>query len=300
MRKIVVAGLFGVAALTAGAAANAADMLVKAPPPVASLYDWSGFYAGVNAGVAWDRGQFNGGDLALEPVLFTDVTGSFTGAPGTIVAIPGTFAVPVAYASQSNNAAFIGGGQFGYNRQAGRIVYGLEADVQGTNTSENYMAVFSQTFTGVTSNVTRSLTANVRLDRSWEASLRGRLGYAWDRLLVFGTAGVSFTSLQANTTLTAVTTLGPGLAPIDVANGTTANSGRQTLTGATFGAGFEYGLTKSVIVGAEYRYTHYGSRTFNLGIPPAAGPIAPTPPGPASISLDSQQVTARISYLFGH
>jgi outer membrane immunogenic protein len=282
--------------------AQAADLHVKAAPRPPAAFSWTGFYIGANAGVAWDQANFDPILLALEPVFFTDVAGAYTGFPGTLVLIPGTFLLPTQITRQSSTASFIGGGQFGYNWQTGPSVFGLEADLQGTNTSESYAGVQSQTFTGLATTVTRSLTANITLTRSWESSFRGRLGYAWDRLMIFGTGGVSFTRLQAATTFVAVTTLGPGLAPVPgVPNpiGTTANSDSQTLTGATIGAGLEYALTNAVIVGGEYRFTHYGHKSFNLGATPA-GPIPPTLPGPASVGLDSQQVTARISYLFGH
>jgi outer membrane immunogenic protein len=300
MRRI--GGVSACCVLAGVVSAQAADLPVKAIPQPVSAYNWSGFYAGANAGAAWDRGLFDPAQFALEPNVFTDVSGAFTGTPGILVIIPGTILLPVSVTRQSNNASFIGGGQFGYNWQAGRFVYGLEADVRGTNTSGNYTGALSQTFAGVgATSVTRSLTANIALDRSWETSFRGRVGYTWDRLLVFGTAGVSVTSLETRTAFTAVTALGPGLAAVPGlpnASGTTMNSDRQTLTGSTFGVGFEYGLTNSWIAGAEYRFTHYGRGTFNLGTTPA-GPIPPTLPGPATISLDSQQVTARISYLFG-
>jgi outer membrane immunogenic protein len=281
--------------------ANAADLPVKAVPPPVTVYNWTGFYVGANVGADWDRGNVDPLSLSLEPVAFTDVGGAFTGFPGNLVFIPGTFPLQTPV-TRSNGASFIGGGQAGYNWQAGHLVYGLEAGVQGTNASGNYVATQSQTFTGLTTNVTRSLTANISLQRSWEVSARGRFGYAWDRLLVFGTAGISFTNLRARTTFTAVTALGAPLTPIaGIANpnGTTTNGDSATLAGGTFGAGFEYGVTRSVIAGAEYRYTHYDQKTFNLGTTPAGFVVPSTLPGPARIGLDTQQVTARISYLFG-
>src|ERR1700743_197517 len=52
MKKI----LFAIAALAVLAAtdlAHAADMALKAPPPPAPVYSWTGFYVGANAGYGW-------------------------------------------------------------------------------------------------------------------------------------------------------------------------------------------------------------------------------------------------------
>jgi outer membrane immunogenic protein len=287
--------------LAGAVAAQAADLPVKAVAPPAPVWSWTGFYAGVNAGAAWDRGIVDPLQLALEPVAFSDLVPRVGIVP---IFIPGTVLLPAAINDTSKRTAFIGGGQAGYNRQTGHLVYGLEGDVQGTNTSGSYAATLSQTFAGITGATgTRSLTANITLERSWEASIRGRVGYAWDRLLVYGTGGVSFTNLRARTMFTAVTTLGAPLIPIpnlSNPNGTTLNSDSQTLAGGTVGAGFEYLATRHVVVGAEYRFTHYDQKSFNLGTTPAGFfQIPSTPPGPARIGLDTQQVTARISYLFG-
>lgn len=72
--------------------------------------------------------------------------------------------VHLGYGEDWHSDGVVGGGQLGYNWQAGRIVYGLEADVSVTDTSAD-----------------------------WLASGRGRLGFLLDqRLLAYGTAGVGF------------------------------------------------------------------------------------------------------------
>ncbi len=53
MRHSLTASLFAAGLLLgSGVAASAADMAVKAPPPV-PLYDWTGWYGGVNVGYSW-------------------------------------------------------------------------------------------------------------------------------------------------------------------------------------------------------------------------------------------------------
>jgi outer membrane immunogenic protein len=303
MRRI--AGLLGVTALllTGAGAGHAADLPLvrKAPPlPPPPSYSWAGLYGGLNIGAVKDIGQLSD-SLALEPVFFTDTAGGFTGVPGTIFLIPGTFpvAVPV---SRSSNLGVLGGGQLGYNWQLAHWIYGVEADFQGTNASETFAGTFSQTFAGVAAGtaVTRSLSATWTADREWQASLRGRIGSSWDRWMVYGTAGLAITNVNLRSTYTAVTTLSPGLTPIGVqANGTTSAADNHTLLGATFGGGFEYAVTDKITVGGEYRFTHYSEKNFNGGATPATSLFTPTPPGPLTLNLNTHEIVARVNYFFG-
>src|ERR1700710_1778683 len=109
MKKI----LAGAAALLGTAvSAQAADMAVKAPyfkAPVAMVYDWTGFYVGVNAGVGLGRDY-------------------------TRLAVPTLLGFEASYLNPQGG---FGGGQIGYNYQVGNtfigpLVFGVEADIQGT------------------------------------------------------------------------------------------------------------------------------------------------------------------------
>ncbi|AZO55678.1 MAG: porin family protein [Mesorhizobium sp.] len=82
--------------------AYAADAVVTEPVPVASSFDWTGAYIGVNAG-----GGF--GTTTLSPS---------GGGPGSI---------------DLDASGFLGGVQAGYNWQVGQFVYGVEADFQGAD-----------------------------------------------------------------------------------------------------------------------------------------------------------------------
>lgn len=103
MKRILLASA---ALLGTAVSAQAADLAVKAPyykAPIVAVYNWTGFYIGVNAGVGIGRDRtthnLNNDSLFISP------QGGF------------------------------GGGQIGYNWQGdsllGPIVYGLEADIQG-------------------------------------------------------------------------------------------------------------------------------------------------------------------------
>lgn len=89
--------------------------------------------------------------------------------------------------SASGNA-FNVGGQLGYNYQYGPAVFGLEADFQGN--------------VGGTASVTSGL-GNVALTEPWFGSGRARIGYAFDRLMIYATGGGAYGRLGANGTMAA-------------------------------------------------------------------------------------------------
>src|SRR6516165_8579388 len=74
---------------------------------------------------------------------------------------------------------FLGGAQLGYNWQAGPFVFGGEADFQGTTASGSLNASAGPTI---------SATAKT----PWFGTVRGRVGYAMDRVLLYATAGAVY------------------------------------------------------------------------------------------------------------
>ena len=82
-----------------------------------------------------------------------------------------------------------------------------------------------------------------------QGSVRGRLGIAFDRLLLYGTGGVAITSF--NTTYFDTTGFFTG---VPGTNTTISN----TRAGFTFGGGVEYAVTDNWSVQAEYRYSKFG------------------------------------------
>jgi outer membrane immunogenic protein len=114
MKRILVAAAFSaLATISAHAADLAARPYTKAPPPIAlAMYDWSGFYVGVNGGYGsshkcWDFVLFSG---ALSPEGCHDATGG------------------------------VAGGQIGYRWQMSSLVFGIEAqgdwaNLKGSNVS---------------------------------------------------------------------------------------------------------------------------------------------------------------------
>ncbi len=129
-----------------------------------------------------------------------------------------------------NVNGFVGGGQIGYNWQpvGSPLVVGIEGDFQGTSM-----------------NTTSTLGAVTVQERDrWFGTIRGRIGYAWDRFMVYGTGGFAFVNTNFNTTVAGVNVSDSG-----------------TKSGYALGAGLEYALTGPWTIGAEYLYVSTGSRS---------------------------------------
>jgi outer membrane immunogenic protein len=159
MKRILV-GAISAAALALSA--NAADLpmgpYVKAPPPN-PLYDWSGFYIGVNGGGGSARKCW---DFATEP----------TGAP----------VVPRLNEGCHDATGGTAGGQIGYRWQAQSYVFGVEgqgnwADFSGRNTSLSVTNDGSAT------------TNHSRLDAF--GLITGQAGYAWNNVLWYVKGGAA-------------------------------------------------------------------------------------------------------------
>lgn len=173
MRQFLLAG---VAFFGLSAAAAAADLPARTEPlapafaPV-PIFTWTGFYVGVNAGWGWR-------DDDREPVVLGPGPGIPAGLAGTLVF------------SNSDDGGFTGGGQIGYNYQIGSFVVGLETDLQWADTDKDQNAIFvaAPGFTGTF--VPGIFNSN---SPEWWGSLRGRLGFALDRVLIYATGGLAYT-----------------------------------------------------------------------------------------------------------
>mgnify|MGYP000040812263 FL=1 len=173
MRKFLVPGLLATLALAPNAA-GAADLNMPALPPLnaAAFYaadtgmDWSGFYAGFNAGYGF--GHEDPVDLQAFPDVDPLTVGGVT-AEG-----------------------WLGGIQAGYNLQSGNLVFGLEADLQGAD----YAGTGLATVDGVTANATTAI--------GWFGSVRPRVGYALGDGLIYATGGLAFGGLDATIDATGI------------------------------------------------------------------------------------------------
>lgn len=130
----------------------------------AASFTWTGFYMGGNAGVGWG-GNSTSVDL--------DAFNYFANhpAPGEVTKV-------------GTDSAFIGGGQIGYNYAFSNLVAGVEADFSGFDFRSAKIPASSKQDWGS--------DTLVSVEMSWLATVRGRLGVAMDRWLLYGTGGVAF------------------------------------------------------------------------------------------------------------
>lgn len=266
-----VALVAGLLALTAVPAA-AADLPVKARPmPVAVAYNWTGCYIGGNIGGKWVRTSGS-----------VDVAG--TAAPGALGA-PGSVLL-----GDANTSTLIGGGQVGCNYQAPGTnwVFGVEGDFDWQRWSRGNTLVGAQPFPFIAGD-----SFDMRSD--WQASIRGRIGYAWDRWMLYVTGGAAFTNVQVGTNFIA-TAAGGFAFPADVA------SDSKTVWGPTIGAGVEYAVTNNISLGLEGRYSWYGTQTYNAGLlatvaaGAAAAPTFTFAPASQSVKLETFEVMAKLNW----
>ena len=235
MKKLV--GVSAIAAFAFVGAANAADMPVKAQPitPAPVIYNWSGFYVGATAG--YNRGK---ADITYSPASFlvpADVTAiSAQGSP-----------------SLSSNS-FTGGVELGYNAQWNQLVAGIVSDFQYIGLKASAGGTFATPSAG-------PHVMNTEVKADWLVTLRGRVGYAFDRTLLYATGGLAVSNISFSQS--------------DAFLGSTdAFSISKTKAGWTVGGGVEYALPDRWSLRAEYLYVDLGHvggpSTFTFALVPFA------------------------------
>lgn len=233
MKKFLL-GSVGLAAMLAGPA-MAADMPIKAPPPPpVAYYDWSGAYIGFNAGGVWN-----------------EINRSFK-VGGAVDPNFGT-----------NDSDGIFGFHAGAQWQWGAWVLGVEAALSGCLSE-------CRSTSGVVP--PPGIPANTFFEHKITNlfTVGPRLGYAWDRFMIFATGGYASADLKtaACSQVTGLCNQG-NLARF---NGQSRNNGWYA------GGGLDYMVHKGplvdVILGVEYQHYDVGSKNafcFNPGCNPATG-----------------------------
>ncbi|MFD1703033.1 outer membrane protein [Methylopila henanensis] len=153
----------------------------------------------------------------------------------------------------SSPDGFVVGAYAGYNFQldGSPVVLGIETDF-------NYADI----------DASRSvLGLRGRTQTDWTGATRARIGYAFDRFLVYGAAGVAYADREVRV------------------RGVGRDS--KTAVGWTVGGGVEYAATDNIAVRAEYRYSDFGKDSFRI-----AGARVRS-------DYDEHRVLVGVSYKFG-
>jgi outer membrane immunogenic protein len=231
MKKLVL-GAVGLVAMGISAPASAADLAArpytKAPPPmVAPVYDWSGFYIGINGGGGWSRKCWD-----LASTVFT---------PGVVT----TFSPPVAEGCHDASGGTVGG-QIGYRWQASNWVFGLEAQGNWANFRGSNPSLFL-----TPPLVTPGFNNQSRIDAI--GLFTGQVGYAWNNVLLYVKGGAAVTG-DKYTTYT-------------IPAGLLVDSARDTRWGGVVGAGLEYGFAPNWSVAFEYDHLFMGTHNVDFSTP---------------------------------
>jgi outer membrane immunogenic protein len=240
MLRLTNAFLVSTSVILISASALAADLPAPvqpaAPIPYVPPFSWTGFYIGGELG--WIR---------TDPVYTT----------GAVV-----LGTPFVVSAATGKDGLSYGVLAGYNYQMGNVVLGIEGDFEG-------WTVGKIRYTAITGDF---LTAHSK----WGGSVRGRLGYAADRVLLYVAGGAAFVSSETSIPTTGI-----------------SFGGDDTRVGWTVGAGIDYAFTNNWFTGLEYRYSQFQSKSFVYPIPILnLGLIG------FKQELNNNQVNARIGYKF--
>jgi outer membrane immunogenic protein len=171
-----------------------------------------------------------------------------------------TWATPVGSVARYQVDGLLAGGQIGGNYQIGEFVLGAEADIDWQNLRDAQP-------NGVCA---PGAVGGCDIASNWLATIRGRVGYAPQRILYYVTGGGAFTNVKPST----------GVLPY----------GGGTEAGWTAGAGIEYAITYNWTVKLEYLYASFQNATCNAG---SCGALAP-----ANVSFNESILRLGVNYKF--
>jgi outer membrane immunogenic protein len=198
MRRVLLTtiSLFALTSTGALAADLPRQMPAKAPAMV-PVYNWTGFYLGINGGYGWAQSDWT------------------------------------AFGADADPSGALVGATLGYNWQAlgSPWVFGLEGDIAWSG--------IKGTFTNA------ACPTGCETKNSWLGTVRGRVGYAFDRVMPYFTGGLAVGEIEANQ---------GGFAGVS-----------DTKAGWTIGGGIETALAQNWTAKVEYLYADLGSIGCGVG-----------------------------------
>lgn len=243
--------------------ALAADVIYEepmAPAPVVAFdpaFTWTGFYVGGQAGVA-----------------FTSDSGPFSSTGSSFVG-----------GGEDGDTAFIGGVHVGYDHQINNLIVGVVADI-------NY--IDAESFTSFTlPNSTGGLSTFGSVQEiDYVGTVRGKVGYAADRLAIYATGGLAYADVSNS-----------------FSGGGTFRNGQGQLfnvgvsedsddIGYAVGGGVDYLVTQNLSLGVEYLYTDLGSSDLDVSYTPVTAGQGTSFSSSSNTDLDFHTVWAKASFRF--
>ncbi len=236
--------LSSVALAVMTAASVAADLPARAPAMApapmyaAPIFTWSGFYVGLNAGAGFRGGNNGRGDRVFD---------NGGGAPVDPLLIAGINADLALVGRGSDDTGFTGGAQIGYNWQFGALVFGVEADINylDRGKGDRGYTILNLAGTGLDLDV----LGNGR-GSDYFGTLRGRIGYAFDRTMIYATGGLAYSDGGNRRGSAFVSDPGAGGAIVATYNA----RGSSSDWGYAIGAGVEHAFTNNWSAKLEYLY----------------------------------------------
>jgi outer membrane immunogenic protein len=246
MRNVAI--VLGLTAITTSA--TAADMPLKAQPRPAPAFSWTGCYVGGYVGGAWshdatftDQGQLPGGNPAFK---------SFSGG-----VIASKQVSPHSWDAGLQSSA-IGGGTLGCNWQpiGSPFVLGLEGEagimrLRGHAFDPNTTAVDASDIFDIKVQSTPDVLGSAKVG-DWYGMATGRLGYAWDRTLIYIKGGAAFVPTRSAVVDACQNTA------IGCGNWLISTGASHTVTTWTLGGGIEWAFAPNWSVKGEYMFIALG------------------------------------------
>ena len=213
----------------AGLTLYLAGLAILALPTTADAtpFTWTGFYIGGNAGVG-----FGGDSTSVDLEGFNYFAAN--PAPGEVTKV-------------GDDSAFIGGGQIGYNYAFNNLVAGIEADFSGFDFQAAKIPPSSRADWGS--------DTRVSVEMNWLSTVRGRLGVAMDRWLIYGTGGVAFSDgvYRNHDFCNTAPPCGGGL----------LDAKGDMDTGWTVGGGAEFAFRPNWTAKAEYQFVRFDGEEYS-------------------------------------
>jgi outer membrane immunogenic protein len=270
MRKLSIACI-ALGALVAGPA-MAADLglpALKAPPPLAPAYSWTGCYLGVQGGGGFMHDS--NVDSSSDPIF--------------------------------HGGGAIAGGQAGCNYQLQSIVLGIEGEGWWSGLSNKSTDNSTTTLSNGIDTLTETNNSFTQTQNRWDAVLALRGGYAVDRVLFYGKAGVVWGGFRFSEAFSQSAVLN------GVSEGATnfSEEGSKTLTGMLLGFGVEWAFLDNWLFRAEADYLNFprtdvpftSSQVCTVGSGSCGGALTASSSGTFSQFASKGLLKIGVSYKFG-